>query len=111
MLLEIKFLIALFATLAIEVAVVLLLAKFAFKLKDLRGSAIVAIVASTLTLPYLWFIFPPFLPADKYLLFGEIIVIALEALIYRVFLMNWKQAGATSIVANVVSFYLGGFIL
>lgn len=111
MLLEVKFLIALFATLAIETIVVLLLAKFAFKLKDLRSCAIVAIVASTLTLPYLWFILPPFLPADKYLLFGEIIVIALEALIYRVFLMNWKQALATAVTANIVSFYLGWFIL
>ncbi len=112
MLLEVKFLIALFITLIIETAVVVLLAKFLFRLKDLRNTAFIAIIASVLTLPYLWFVLPPFLPAENYLLFGEIFVIITEALIYFLFTkLSWKQSVVVSLIANIVSFYLGRFIL
>ena len=112
MLIEIKFLIGLFVTLIIEIAIVVLLAKFVFRLKDLRNAGAIAIIASVLTLPYLWFVLPLFLPAENYLLFGEIIVIIVEALIYLLFTkLSWKQAAMASIVANAVSFYLGRFIL
>lgn len=112
MLLEIKFLIALLVTLIIETVVVVLLAKFLFRLKDISNTILIAIMASVLTLPYLWFVLPPFLPAENYLLFGEILVIIAEALIYLSFTkLSWKQSLIASLAANIISFYLGGFIV
>ncbi len=69
------------------------------------------ILCSTLTLPYLWFIFPLFFKRLKYIIVGELFVVIVEALIYR-FLLKWKWywSFGISLILNVISYFVGGWI-
>jgi len=66
------------------------------------------LVCTALTLPYLWFILPPFVDAACYLPVGECLVVLVEAAILSWSLeLDWKVAGACSLVMNAASFFLG----
>ena len=109
---ESKFLFSLFITLAMEVPIVLLLAKYLLRLKKFDRLIPTSFAASILTLPYLWFVLPPFLPAENYVLYGEMLVIVAEAAIYRIFAdLDWKDALVLSLVANIIFFGLGLILL
>jgi hypothetical protein len=109
MLLETNFLIALLITLIIEIVVIFLLLKTIFKSKLKNFKIFFAgFVASTLTLPYLWFILPSFVDMRYYILTGELLVIFVETIIYKEILgLNIKRAFLISFVANLTSFILG----
>ena len=112
MIFETKFLISLFITLAIEVSIVLLLAKFLLHQKKFEKIFLSSIAASILTLPYWWFVLPPYLPAQNYLLYGEMLVIIAETAIYRIFAgLSWRDAFLLSLIANIVSCIIGLFLL
>jgi hypothetical protein len=69
-------------------------------------------LCTALTLPYLWFVLPPYVDAAYYLLIGECIVVLVEAVILnRLLGLGWKQAGASSLLMNAASFFLGLFLL
>ena len=66
------------------------------------------VIATALTLPYLWFVLPPYMNAANYPLIGEAMVIGVEAVIFFL-LLRVKPAAAVflSLVVNVSSFCIG----
>jgi hypothetical protein len=105
-----RFLMALVITIAVEVLVVFLLARLAFGLSDVSGWRIVlsAILASSVTLPLLWFVFPMFIAPRYFVFVGELLVFVIEAILYKVLLRtSFGRAAALSFVANALSFLLG----
>ncbi|MFO7807614.1 MAG: hypothetical protein R6V40_04325 [Candidatus Moraniibacteriota bacterium] len=110
MLYETKFLISLFTTLAIELPVLLFLSRLFFKRREMAWEKVffAGIIASSLTLPYLWFIFPAYIPLNYQLFLGEALVVIIEAVIYF-YLLKIKAGKALSIsfTCNAASFLMG----
>ena len=69
----------------------------------------VGLVASTLTLPYFWFILPVYISDRRsYILFGEFLIILVEAIIYNQFLkIRLSEAAVVSLIANIASIFFG----
>jgi spore maturation protein SpmA len=71
------------------------------------------IFASSLTLPYVWFVFP-YLFLGKYSLslgLSELFAWLVEALFYKMFLkISFKNAIIASFIANLLSYSLGYFL-
>ena len=110
MLYETKFILALIITLALETLGLVLLLKIIFKFKkySLKKLIIIGIVASALTLPYLWFVFVAYLPRLYCVIFGEIFVILVESVIYMQFLdLKWYRAFYVSFILNILSILAG----
>ena len=111
---ETKFLVSLAITLLIEVPLAVIAFRYILKLREvsLRTIIFVGILASSLTLPYLWFIIPRYVDARLYLLWGETIIILAEAVIYNQ-LLNIKiiKALLASTSINLISYYLGIFMI
>lgn len=109
---EQSFIASLAITLLVEIPVVFLLVKYVYKKVDKKGIIFAGIVASALTLPYLWFILPFYL-SDRmiYLICGELMVVFVEAFAYsRLLTLNFRQALLVSFVANLVSVVVGVII-
>lgn len=110
MLYETHFLLSLCVTWLIEVPLLFLLVRYIVKGNDLSTVRIVGtgFLASALTLPYLWFVLPPYVDAAYYPLFGESLVIGVEAVVFFL-LLRVKLAAAVllSLVVNVSSFAIG----
>lgn len=116
MIYEKLFLISLILTVVIETLVLFVLLRFLFKIRSSRISnkkiIFTGLVASGLTLPYLWFIFPRFLNATYYIYPGEILVILAEMFLIKYLLeIKYWKAILISIIANVASFILGFVLL
>lgn len=114
MLYETRFLLALITTWAIEIPVLIALVRIAFRKKDITLVTIAGVGAlcTALTLPYLWFVLPPFVDAAYYPLIGEVLVVIAEAvLLNRLLGLDIKRAGVCSFVINAVSFGLGLVLL
>ena len=97
-------------TLAIEVPVLFLLLRFVYKNKklDLKKIIFIGMMASALTLPYLWFVLSPYILSNYYVYIGEIVVVLLEALVYNQFLdLKFGKSLFVSVVCNAVSFLIG----
>lgn len=113
MLYQTKFLISLFVTLIIEIPVLFLMLRFFYKNKKISVERIVFVgfFASALTLPYLWFVLPPYVLSNHYLYFGEFLVFIFEALVYSQLLeFNFKKSSVLSFVCNFFSFAFGLFL-
>jgi hypothetical protein len=111
---ETRFLIALFLTVVIEAIVLVLIMRYFFKIKKISIFQIVfvGILASALTLPYLWFVLPNYLNGYYYILIGELAVAVLEGVIYwRIFNLRFYKALTLSLIANAVSLSLGWIIM
>ncbi len=106
MIYEYRFLLSLITTIVIE-AIVLVL--FLHKKRPLRRILFINGITSSLTLPYLWFIYPLFISNHFwYVLSGEIIVILIEAIMLKELLeLHMREAFIISCVANLVSYVLG----
>ena len=114
MLYETRFLLALVTTWAIEIPVLITLIRFVFCDKTLPLVRIIGIGAlcTALTLPYLWFVLPPFVDAAYYPLIGETMVFLVETvMLNRLLGLNPKAAVVCSLVMNAASFGLGLFLL
>lgn len=114
MLYEQKFLLALLFTLISEVSVLIFLVKYFYKYIEAKIPTIifVGILASSLTLPYLWFVLPVFVP-DRitYLVLGESVVVIVEAIIYfKLLKLKLLDAFIMSLIANASSVILGFLI-
>ncbi|MEM0465901.1 MAG: hypothetical protein QXW97_04355 [Candidatus Pacearchaeota archaeon] len=108
MLYETKFLVSLILTLFIEVPIVLIFLNFILPKIKLYKKLLIPILATSLTLPYLWFIFPIYIEYPFYIILGEVTVFLIESLIYWQFLpINLKKAMIISFVANISSFFFG----
>ena len=110
MLYETHFLLSLCVTWLIEVPLLFLLVRYLVKGNDPSAARIVGtgLLASALTLPYLWFVLPPYVDAAYYPLIGELLVIAVEAALFFL-LLRVKPVAAVflSLVVNVSSFGIG----
>jgi hypothetical protein len=114
MLYETYFLLALITTWIIEISVLLALIRFAFRDKTIPLLKIIGIGAlcTALTLPYLWFVLPPFVDASYYVQIGEALVFLVEAVILnRLLGLELKRAFICSFVMNAASFLLGLVLL
>lgn len=114
MLYETRFLLALITTWVIEIPVLVVLVRYWLHNSTLSLKAIIlaGILCNALSLPYLWFVLPPFVDAAYYIPIGEILVVLVEAGILKGMLkLGWKQAGICSVVMNAASFFLGLFLL
>jgi hypothetical protein len=106
---EQSFLYSLFLTLVIEVPIVFFLVRYLYKKSKNWDIVLVGIIASTLTLPYLWFILP-FYVSDRmiYILLGESIIVLIEAFMYhRLLKIKFTQALLVSFIANLASTLFG----
>jgi hypothetical protein len=108
---ETRFLMALVMTIFIEVIVLLLFIRVFYKLED-RGYPeiiITGILASMITLPYIWFVLPVYI--KYHVSGGELSAIIAEAGIYYWFLkLKFSRALLVSAAANIISF-ISGLIL
>lgn len=114
MLYETRFLLALVTTWIIEITILIALIRFVFRDKSIPITKIIGIGAlcTALTLPYLWFILPPYVDAAYYVLIGETLVFLVEALILnRLLGVSPKVAIACSFLMNAASFVLGLYLL
>lgn len=109
---EVQFLIALLETIVIETAGLLLIFQFFWKKQfNLQRILFAGIIASCLTLPYVWFILPAFLPQSVFVVGGETFVILIEFFVLKKLLkITYKQALIASISLNLLSFLAGKFI-
>ena len=106
---EILFILALFQTLIVEIGVLFLFFKYVFKKKiHIKKLILVGIVASSLTIPYLWFVLPSLLIPFYVVLIGEVLIWLIEAYLYKEFLeITIKQALYVSLIANLASILVG----
>lgn len=114
MLYETYFLLALVMTWVIEISVLIVLVRFAFRNKSLPLVRIIftGALCTALTLPYLWFVLPRFVDAAYYPVTGEILVVIIETVILQTVPgLDWKRAGISSLLMNAASFVLGLFLL
>ena len=114
MLYETRFLLALVTTWIIEILVLVALIRFVFRdtTLPLIKIAFIGALCTALTLPYLWFVLPPFVDAAYFPLIGEVLVVIVETvLLNRLLGLDLKRAGVCSFVMNAVSFLLGLVLL
>jgi hypothetical protein len=107
---ESQFLIALITTLVVEVPLVFLLVRYFFRERKISRLRVVGIgiLSTSVTIPYLWFIFAVFLDYWTMAIVGELFVFVVEALIYRKLLpISFLKAVVLSLIANVASIAVG----
>lgn len=114
MLYETRFLLALVTTWAIEIPVLIALIRLAFRDKTTPLLKIIGtgMLCTALTLPYLWFVLPPYVDAAYYPLIGETLVVLVEAGILNR-LLGLKPAATVicSFSMNAASFLFGLVLL
>ena len=104
---ETQFLFALLLTWLVEVPILWFSVHTVLKLNDVPVTQIIftGILATGLTLPYLWFVLPQFIGATYYILMGELFVIAVESVILNQILRTRPGLSiALSLVMNAASF-------
>jgi len=114
MIYETQFLLALVTTWAIEIPILIVLIRYVFRHNNYSMARIIGVGAlcTALTLPYLWFVLPPYLDAAYYIPVGEMLVFLMEAVILnKVLGLNPKMALICSIIMNSASYFLGSFLL
>jgi hypothetical protein len=114
MLYETRFLLALVITWAIEVPVLFVLINFFFREKTPSPARILGtgLLCSALSLPYLWFVLPPYVDAVHYLVIGEVLAISIETVVLdRVLGLDLKQSFACSVLMNAASVLPGLYLL
>jgi len=111
MLYEQKFLFSLLLTLIVEIPIAIFLVKSFYKQKEIKTSKIIFVgfVASTLTLPYFWFILPTYI-TDRllFMLYGEILIVCIEMVIYNQLLkLKLTRSFVASLITNSMSILAG----
>jgi len=108
-----EFGIALIFTIAIETITLLALIRLVLKVsaREIHADRIigVGILASALTLPYVWFVIPNCIPSRFwFVVTAELFALIIETIIYRKLLeFRWFMALTLSLVCNVLSFCIG----
>ena len=114
MLYETYFLLALVTTWVIEIIVLIALLRFAFKELSLPLVRIIGagMLCTALTLPYLWFVLPPYIDAAYYVPVGEALVFLAEAFVLnRLLGLSPQRALVCSFAMNAASYLLGLVLL
>lgn len=110
MLYETFFLLALVTSLVIEVPILIALVRVVFQNEDLTLASIFSagVLCTVVTLPYLWFVLPPYVDAAYFPFVGEALVVATEALILnRLLGLALKTAITCSLIMNTASYGFG----
>lgn len=112
------FLVALLLNILVETSVIILLVRRIFKVKQEEIATVRLVLASvfanSLTLPYVWYIFPILIYRSYTgaIGVGEFFAFIAEALFYFVFLkLNLKRSIIVSFLANAASFLLVSFLI
>ncbi|MEI6296550.1 MAG: hypothetical protein WCO84_02770 [bacterium] len=94
-----------------EIPAVVFLVNIFCKQERLSASRIVfsGLLASSLTLPYLWFVLPAITSVNNVsIFFSEIVIVAIEAIIYNQLLsIKISKALLISLIANLASVFVG----
>lgn len=110
---ELHFLGSLALTVVIETSLLFLIVRRFYKLPEAQLSRVVLLaggmLASTATLPYVWFVFPAFIQNRAlYIVVVESFAIAAETAIFvMLFRMDWKKVLLLSACCNAGSFITG----
>lgn len=111
MLYETRFLYSLLLTLAVEIPIVYIFVKYLYRHNGVKNLKIILVgfLASTLTLPYLWFILPAYInDRNTFIVIGELLVILTETIIYNQLLeIKLSKSFIISLTANIFSILLG----
>ncbi|MDD4127053.1 MAG: hypothetical protein PHV39_05135 [Methanomicrobium sp.] len=109
MLYEYLFLQSLLFTWIIEIPLLYLSVHYGLKKKTPAEDIIAAgLLMTAVTLPYLWFVMPPFLDMSWYPLNGEIIIIFIESLIICYMLkLRYIHSLIIAALVNTASYALG----
>lgn len=102
-----EFLQAYALTLAVESIVLYGLLKGKYPIVEIVKNSI---LASTITLPFVWFVFPPSGFSWTYVTaVSEIFAVVIETIVYRVGFrkISWKMAFVSSFACNLTSFVIG----
>lgn len=111
---ETLFMFALALTILVESAVAIFVIFYFFKIKNipLLKIMLAVIVASGLTMPYVWFIFPAYFVWVPSVLIGEAFAILVETPIYSKLLdIKLNKAALLSLAANIASFIFGILVM
>jgi len=111
---ETQFLFALLITWLVEIPILWFFVRTVLKRNNVPVTQIIftGILASALTLPYLWFVLPQYIGATYYLLMGELFVIAVESVILNQILRTRPGLSiALSAVMNAASFVVGWWVI
>lgn len=110
---EKAFLLALLVTVIIEAPIIFLISWYKYKIHDWLNILFVVLLASFLTLPYLWFVLPAFISNRVvYLIVGEVLVFFTELIIYyKVLKISFNGAFVLSFTSNTISAILGLFLI
>lgn len=113
MLYETLFLQSLFFTWIVEIPLLFVAVRYILKSnKSVWDIIMTGILMTALTLPYLWFVMPPFLDMSWYPLNGEIIVVLVEsAVIWYMLRIKPLYSVILSAFVNAVSYLLGSLVL
>lgn len=109
-----KFLSSLLTTYLVEIPLLILFIKFIFKTKEISmfRLTMIGIIASGLTLPYLWFLFPYLINGRNMILWGELFAVLVETIVYKTTIqISTKKSFTLSSVLNIASFFLGKIIV
>ena len=105
-------------TLLVEIPALIVIGRYLFKIPhekiSLSWLILGGIFASTMTIPWVWFIFPVFFYNSMAvaIAIGEIFAFAVEAIFYVfAFKVSVRQAVVISFIANASSFLLGQVLL
>lgn len=102
---------ALLFTIFIETLILFLLFKTRYKSLQIQNALLLVtgIIVSFATLPYVWFVFPAFLPSRvPYIAVSECFAILAESfLIYKLLKIDYKKAFLVSLICNIISFSIG----
>jgi hypothetical protein len=103
------FFLSLLLTLAVEIPVLFLSAKYLLRIKILTKEILYwGVFVNLFSLPYLWFVFSLFISSQNYILIGEILVGLIESVILmKALKINLKNAIILSVIANVASYLIG----
>lgn len=102
------FLFSLLVTLIVEVPIVVCLVKILKEKTTISRIIWISILATTLTIPYLWFVFNEYFDYWTMVILGEIFVFIVEAIIYwKLLPVSFKKAIIISFLANISSILLG----
>ncbi len=108
---ELLFFKSLLLTVFIETVVLCVFFRLVIKLENTSITRLIAtgIIASTTTLPYLWFILPNYIDQRIwYVICGESFAILLETFIIGVILrVNFLKSFLSSLTCNMISFLTG----
>jgi hypothetical protein len=107
------FFLSLALTIVVEIPLLIALSKYVLHAETPSKKIFCwGLFANLFSFPYLWFVFPLFLPLHNYVYIGETLVVLIEMAILSWGLnLNLKNAFILSLLANIASYCVGAILL